>query len=388
MERVLSASLGEIILKGKNRSYFEDRLMKQMRRAIKDIGFDKITHNQGKVYIEADYDKFPQIISRLEKVFGLVYISPCIKVEKDLESIKEACILAMNEKIEKDGARTFKVTTNRVDKSFEIKSPELSRIMGGEILKNVPNMKVDVHKPDSFVYIDIRESAYIYTDRYEGAKGMPAGSNGRGMLLLSGGIDSPVAGYMMAKRGIEISAVHYHSYPFTNERAEQKVKDLAKILTRYLGPIRLYSVNILNIQKEINKNCPAGEMTILSRRFMMRIAEQIAKDKNIGCLVTGENLGQVASQTLEGLTATNSSVDLPIFRPLIGFDKLDIVAIAEEIETYQTSILPFEDCCTVFLPKRPVIKPRLRDIEMSEENLDVEGLINQAIENMEEYLID
>ncbi len=388
MERVLSASLGEIILKGKNRSYFEDRLKRQMRRAIKDIGYDSIHLNQGKIYIEAEESKFPQIIGRLKKVFGLVYISPCIRVDKDLDKIREAAILAMEEKIAREDIKTFKVDTNRVDKSFEIKSPELSRKIGGEILKNVDNMKVDVHNPDTYLYIDIREKAYIYTDRYEGAKGMPSGSNGRGMLLLSGGIDSPVAGYMMAKRGIEISAVHYHSYPFTNERAEQKVKDLAKILTRYLGPIRVYSVNILNIQRAINKNCPEGEMTILSRRFMMRIAERIANNKEIGCLVTGENLGQVASQTLEGLTVTNSSVDLPIFRPLIGFDKLDIVNIAKEIETYETSILPFEDCCTVFLPKRPVIKPRLRDIEKSEESLDVEGLIEDAIENMEEYLID
>lgn len=388
MDRVISASLGELILKGRNRSYFEDRLLKQMRRSIEDIGFDNIYLNQGKVYIEADESKFSRIINRLKKVFGLVYISPCIRTDKDLDSIREAALLAMTEKIERDSIKTFKVSTNRVDKSYAIKSPELSRMMGGAILKNIGGLGVDVHNPDSFLYIDIREKAYIYTDRYDGAKGMPSGSNGKGLVLLSGGIDSPVAAYMMAKRGLGISAVHYHSYPFTNERAEQKVKDLAQILSRYLGPIKMYSVNILNIQKAINKNCPSSEMTILSRRFMMRIAERIANKQAAGCLITGENLGQVASQTLEGLTVTNASVDLPVFRPLIGFDKMDIVKIAKEIETYETSILPFEDCCTVFLPKRPVIKPRLRDIEKSEEGLDLEGLISDAIDNMEEYIID
>lgn len=383
MERVISASLGELILKGRNRAHFEEQLLNQVRKSIKEIGFKKVHSNQGKIYIEAEEEDFPEIMAKLKKVFGIVYISPCIKVERDMEKIKEAVLLAMKEKMAREDIKTFKVDTNRVDKRFEIKSPDMSRMMGGVILKNIDGLKVDVHKPDTYVFLDIKEDVYVYTDKYDGAKGMPAGSNGKGMLLLSGGIDSPVAGYMMARRGLAISAVHYHSYPFTNERAEQKVKDLAEILSRYLGPIRIYSVNILEIQKEINKNCPAGEMTILSRRFMMKIAEKLARRNNIGCLITGENLGQVASQTLEGLTVTNSSVDLPVFRPLIGFDKLDIIEKAEYIETYETSILPFEDCCTVFLPKKPVIKPRLRDIEKSEENLNVEELIDRAINNME-----
>ena len=383
MERVISASLGELILKGRNRAHFEEQLLNQVRKSIKEIGFKKVHSNQGKIYIEAEEEDFPEIMAKLKKVFGIVYISPCIKVERDMDKIKEAVLLAMKEKMAREDIKTFKVDTNRVDKRFEIKSPDMSRMMGGVILKNIDGLKVDVHKPDTYVFLDIKEDVYVYTDKYDGAKGMPAGSNGKGMLLLSGGIDSPVAGYMMARRGLAISAVHYHSYPFTNERAEQKVKDLAEILSRYLGPIRIYSVNILEIQKEINKNCPAGEMTILSRRFMMKIAEKLARRNNIGCLITGENLGQVASQTLEGLTVTNSSVDLPVFRPLIGFDKLDIIEKAEYIETYETSILPFEDCCTVFLPKKPIIKPRLRDIEKSEENLNVEELIDRAINNME-----
>ncbi len=388
MEKVLSLSLGEIILKGRNRSYFENKLISQIKRATSDIGYKNIYKNQGKVYIEADEVDFPQLIKRLEKVFGIVYISPCIRVDKDIKKIERAVIEVVKNKLLNSKVRTFKVETNRVDKSFKIKSPAMSAKMGGVILKNIEGLKVDVHNPDMYLYIDIKERAYIYTDRYEGTRGMPAGTNGKGMLLLSGGIDSPVAGYLMARRGIALSAVHYHSYPFTNQRAEDKVKELAKILSRYLGPIKLYSINIIDIQKEINKNCPASEMTIISRRFMMRIAERIALKEGLGALITGENLGQVASQTLEGLTVTNSSVDLPVFRPLIGFDKNNIINIAKEIETYETSILPYEDCCTVFLPKNPVIKPRIKDIEKSEESLDIYGLIDSAIEKMDIYTIE
>lgn len=388
MKRVLSVSLGEIALKGLNRKYFEDQLIKQMRRAIKDLGIEKIYKEQGKIYIEGNEESFPQMINRLKKVFGLVYISPCIRVDKDMKEIEKASIEAMNLKIEKENIKTFKVDTSRADKNFPIKSPEVSRQIGGVILKNFQILSVDVHNPDTLLYIDIKQNAYIYTDKIKGYGGLPVGTNGKGLLLLSGGIDSPVAGFMMAKRGISISCIHYHSYPFTSQRAEEKVKDLASILSRYTGKIRMYSVNILPIQKAINSNCKEDQMTVLSRRFMMKIAEKIAEKEGYDALITGENLGQVASQTIQGINVTNAAVNLPILRPLIGFDKVDIISVAKDIETYETSILPFEDCCTVFLPKHPVTKPKLKDILESEEALDVEALIQDAIETMETYTIE
>ena len=390
MDKVLSISLGEIVLKGLNRKYFEDQLIKQIRKSTKDIGFDNIYKEQGKIYIEAAEEDFPQLINRLKKVFGLVYISPCIKVEKELEAIGSAAIAALKNKLLSDNnISTFKVDTNRADKSFEMKSPEISMKVGGIILRNFENIKVDVHSPDTYVYVDIKQSAaYVYTDRIKGYGGLPIGTNGKGLLLLSGGIDSPVAGFMMAKRGVEISCVHYHSYPFTSERAEEKVKELARILSRYMGKIKIFSVNLLNIQKEINKKCPEDEMTILSRRFMMRIAERIADYHGFNALITGENLGQVASQTIYGLDVTNRAVALPVFRPLIGFDKVDIIKLAKNIETFETSIQPFEDCCTVFLPKHPVTRPKAENIEKSEEALDVDKLITDAIKDMKIYTIE
>lgn len=388
MEKVLSVSLGEIALKGLNRRYFEDQLIKNMRRVIKDIGFEKIYKEQGKIYIEGEDYKFPQMINRLKKVFGLVYISPCIRIEKNVEDMEKAVIQVMKEKVGNQNIKTFKVDTNRADKSFPIKSPDLSRQFGGLILKNFHDLKVDVHNPDTFVYIDIKQNAYVYTEKIKGYGGLPIGTNGKGLLLLSGGIDSPVAGFMMAKRGVEISAVHYHSYPFTSERSEEKVKELATILSRYTGKIKMYSVNILEIQKQINAKCKENEMTILSRRFMMKIAEKIAEKEKIDALITGESLGQVASQTIQGISVTNAAVNIPVFRPLVGLDKVDIVEIAKDIETFETSILPFEDCCTVFLPKHPVTKPKLEDMLKSEEELDVEGLVSKAIENMKVVIIE
>lgn len=388
MENVLSVSLGEIVLKGLNRKYFEDKLVKQMRRAISDIGFKRIYKEQGKIYIEAGAEDFPQMTNRLSKVFGLVYISPCIRTEKDMDRIGEAAVKIMDSKLKSGDYYTFKVEANRADKKFEIKSPEICKKIGGVILRNFESLKVDVHNPEIQLYVDIKECAYIYIDKIKGYGGLPLGTNGKGLLLLSGGIDSPVAGFMMAKRGVELSAVHFHSYPFTSERAEEKVKDLARILSRYVGKIKIFSVNLLPIQKEINMKCPEDEMTIISRRFMMRIGEKIANFHNFNCLITGENLGQVASQTIYGLTVTNSSVNIPVFRPLIGFDKVDIIEIAKDIETFETSIQPFEDCCTVFLPKHPVTRPKVEDIENSEEALDVDELIENAIKNMKVYTIE
>ncbi len=388
MDRVISVSLGELVLKAGNRKYFEDKLIKRMRESIKELGLEKFYRDQGKVYIEYNIDNEDEIITRLKKVFGLVYISPCYRVSKDMESIKEASELIVREKLADTNLNTFKVKTTRSDKNFPLQSPEMSAEMGGFILKNFDNrLKVDVHEPDFTLYIDIKNEAYIYVDRYEGYRGLPVGTNGSGLLLLSGGIDSPVAAFMMAKRGVKVSALHFHSYPFTSERAEEKVKKLAEILTDYTGKMKLYSVNILEIQKAINENCPPEEMTILTRRFMMRIGEKIAKQRNLQAILTGENLGQVASQTMESMSVINEVVDLPILRPLIGFDKVDIMEIARDIKTYETSIIPFDDSCTLFLPARPLTKPKLDIIKKSEENLEIDELVNRAIENMSEYLI-
>ncbi|KNF09538.1 putative tRNA sulfurtransferase ThiI [Gottschalkia purinilytica] len=387
MDKVVSVSFGEIALKGLNRSYFENKLIKHIKNVIKDLGKSKIYREQGKLFIECDDDDIDLVINRVRKVFGIVYISPCYRVEKDIDEIKKYSIEALKDALQ-EGKRTFKVETKRADKNFPLKSPEISREIGGYLLENIDDINVDVHNPEVYLNIDIRTKCYIYTKKIKGYGGLPLGTNGKGLLLLSGGIDSPVAGFLMAKRGVELSAIHYHSYPFTSERAEEKVKNLANILSRYCGNIKLYSVNLLNIQKEINKNCPEDEMTIISRRFMMRIGEAIAKKEGIDALITGESLGQVASQTIKGINVTNSSVELPVFRPLIGMDKVEITDIAKDIETFETSILPYEDCCTVFLPKHPVTRPKLEDIEKSEEILDVEGLINDAIEKIEVYNIN
>lgn len=381
MDKVLSISVGEIALKGLNRRYFEDKLISQIKKCLHGLPYKRIYKEQGKIYIEAEGD-LEKIINRVKKVFGIVHISPCVRIEKNMEELKKAVVEVTKDKIKENSIKTFKVETNRVDKKFPIKSPEVSRQMGAVILKNIEGLSVDVSKPDLYVYVDIKEYIYVYTDKIKGYGGLPIGTNGKGLLLLSGGIDSPVAGFLMAKRGVEVSAMHFHSYPFTSERAEEKVKSLAKILSIYTGKIRMYSVNILDIQKEINKKCPEDQMTILSRRFMMRIAERVANENNINALITGESLGQVASQTIESLSVTNSSVNMPIFRPLIGLDKTQIIEIAKDIETYETSILPYDDCCTLFLPKHPVTKPKLEVIEESERNLDVEELINKALETM------
>jgi thiamine biosynthesis protein ThiI len=382
LERVISVSLGEIVLKGLNRKYFEDRLIKNMKRVLRDFGEYKIYKEQGKIYIEGLEDHQENAIKRLKKVFGLVYISPCIRTSREMENIREAGLTLAREKLKGDKLTTFKVETSRSDKRYPLKSPEISRDVGGYVLKNTDNLKVDVHNPDFMLYVDIKEYGYVYIDRTKAYGGLPIGTNGKGLLLLSGGIDSPVAGFMMAKRGVEVDAVHFHSYPFTSQRAEEKVLDLAKIVSMYTGPMKIYSVNLLNIQKEINKNCPEDEMTILSRRFMMRIAEEISREKGYQILITGENLGQVASQTIYSVDVINRSVQMPILRPLIGMDKVDIIEISKDIETYETSIKPFEDCCSVFLPKHPVTRPKLEDIVESEAVLDIERLVQEAIDGM------
>lgn len=382
MKNVISVSIGEAALKKGKRNFFENKLLGKIRIATKDLGNPKVYRELGKIYIEVNEDNIERIINRVKKVFGLVYLAPAYRIEKNIDDIRKMALEALEDERRNRDIKSFRIVCKRADKKFPMNSMEVSRDVGGYVLENAKDLKVDLHKPDLYIYVDIRENTYIYTEKVYGYGGLPIGTNGKGLLLLSGGIDSPVAGFMIAKRGVLIQAVHFHSYPFTSERAEEKIKDLAKIISMYTGEIKLYSINILNIQKAINKNCPEEEMTIISRRFMTRIAERIANKNYIDCLITGENLGQVASQTMKALNVTNSSVDLPILRPLVGFNKSEIIEIAEDIETFETSILPFEDCCSVFLPKHPVTSPILKNIEKSEEALNVEDLINNAIDEM------
>lgn len=383
MKRTLIVRYGEIALKGLNKSYFEQKLVKHIQANIRDLGNTRVYKSNGLVFVELNGQDEEEVIARVVKVFGIVSVSPAWKVEADLDVIKETALKLTIERVKDGQFKTFKVESRRGDKSFPLNSPQICREVGGYILQGIEGLKVDVHEPELSIHIDVRDKAYIYSEKIPGFGGLPLGTNGKAMLLLSGGIDSPVAGWMMAKRGVEIQAVHYHSYPFTSERAKEKVMDLAKILASYCGNIRLHAVNLLPIQKEINEKCPEEEMTILSRRFMMKIAEQIAISNGCHALITGESIGQVASQTIEGLTVTNEAVTLPVFQPLIALDKVDIVELAKKIGTFETSILPYEDCCTVFLPKRPVTKPRVERIKESENKLDVERLIEKALADME-----
>lgn len=388
MEKVLIIRYGEISLKGLNRPYFENTLLKNIKKAIKAIGKLRVYKAHGRIYIDLEDYYEEEIIEAVTKVFGIVSVSVAYIFEADMDSICEVALQHAKECIEVDEIKTFKVESKRGNKKFPVKSPEISRIVGGYILKNADTLEVDVHNPDVIINVEVRDKAYIYSRKIPAFGGMPYRTGGKAMLLLSGGIDSPVAGWLVAKRGVEIEAIHYHSYPFTSDRAKEKVIELARILARYCGRIRLHSVNLLDIQKSINEKCRAEEMTILSRRFMMAIAERVALNRKCKALVTGESIGQVASQTLESISVTNSTVNMPVFRPLIAMDKTEIVNISQKIDTYETSILPFEDCCTVFLPDRPVTKPRLEKILESERLLDVEGLIDVAVNNMEVIVVN
>lgn len=387
MDRVISISLGESMLKGRNRKFFEDQLIRNIKRILKLTPDFEIYKEQGKMYISGFEDIEDPVIKKLEKVFGIVYISKCIRTSPDIEDIKEASLIVVKEKLKKKPLSTFKVETIRVDKNYPLKSTYVSPKVGAYILNNIESLSVDVHNPEFQVNIDIKTNAYIYIDKTRAYGGLPMGTNGKALLLLSGGIDSPVAGFIMAKRGVQISGLHFHSYPFTSQRAEQKVLDLASILSIYTGPMKIYSVNLLEIQKEINEKCAPEEMTIISRRFMMRVAEKINQEKEYNALITGENLGQVASQTIYSIDVINRAVQMPILRPLIGMDKVDIVRWARDIETYETSIIPFEDCCSVFLPKHPLTRPRIDEIEKSEMVLDINGLVEDAIKNMKIHYV-
>jgi thiamine biosynthesis protein ThiI len=377
---------GEIGIKGKNRYLFEDALVNQIKFALKNLGEFEVTKEQGRIYIEVlsgyDYD---ETMEALKRVFGIVGICPVVHVEDEgFERLREAVIDYVDKRYSNKNF-TFKVNARRARKSYPMESMEINAELGHYILEAFPQTKVDVHKPDVNLMIEIRNKIYIYSEIVKGAGGMPIGTNGKAMLLLSGGIDSPVAGYMVAKRGVTIEATYFHAPPYTSERAKQKVIDLAKIVSRYSGPIRLNIVNFTDIQLYIYEKCPHDELTIIMRRYMMKIAEDLAKKSGALALVTGESIGQVASQTVQSLAATNEVCAMPVFRPLIAFDKQDIIDIAEKIDTFDTSILPYEDCCTIFVAKHPVTKPNLKHIHKSEENLKekIEELYQKALETVE-----
>lgn len=384
MYNILIAKYGEIGVKGKNRFIFENKLVKNIRNILKPLGDFKVYKEYGRIYVDLeDYD-YEEVIEEVRKVFGIVGVCPAVREDKDYEKLKELALKVLNEKIE-EGYKTFKVVSKRGDKSLPMTSQEMSLDIGGYLVSQVKDkIEVDVRNPELKVTCEYRQNhILVYSDQVEGYGGLPLGTNGRALSLLSGGIDSPVASWLVAKRGMDMECVHFHSYPFTSEKSQEKVRDLAKIISKYCGRIRLHKVNIIDIQKAIAQHCKDEEMTIISRRFMMRIAEEIASKRSCDALVTGESIGQVASQTIQGLTCTNASVNLPVFRPLIAMDKTEIISIAQKIGTFETSILPEEDCCTVFAPKKPLTKPRLERIEKSEDNLDVERLIKEAIENSE-----
>lgn len=382
MQWLLAVSFGEIFLKGRNRNTFYKTATNNIKRNIKDIGYEDMYSESSKLYIKADRKDFDRLTEEIKKVFGIVYISEVVKCEKILEDISKTS-KEMIKYYEKEKDLTFKVESKRTDKSFSLTSPELNAKIGADILKGYNDLKVDIHNPDFTVFIDVKSSAYIYIKRTRGLGGLPLGSSGEGLLLLSGGIDSPVAGFMMAKRGMNINAIHFHSYPFTSKRAHQKAMDLAKILSKYTGKMTVYSINLAEIYKAISKNCPRRETTILSRRFMMRIASKISEKYEYQALITGESLGQVASQTIESMSVINESSKYPILRPLIAMDKKDIIEISEKIGSYEKAIEPYDDCCSIFAPDSPVTKPKLKYIEKSEENLDIENLEDETINNME-----
>ena len=378
---------GEIGIKGKNRYLFEDALVRQVRFALKDVdGEFQVHKSQARIYVdcEGDYD-YDDAVEHLKRVFGVVGICPVVRMEdQGFDQLKKDVVAYMDE-VYPDNNLTFKVESRRARKSYPKNSMEINCDLGEAILDAFPEIRVDVHHPDVMLNVEVRNEIYVYSQIIPGAGGMPVGTNGKAMLLLSGGIDSPVAGYMISKRGVGIEATYFHAPPYTSERAKQKVIDLARIVSRYSGPIKLHVVNFTDIQLYIYDQCPHDELTIIMRRYMMRIAEHFAKEDGCLGLITGESIGQVASQTMQSLAATNDVCTIPVYRPVIGFDKQEIVDIAEKIDTYDTSIQPFEDCCTIFVAKHPVTKPNIDVIRRSEENLSekIDQLVQEAIDTVE-----
>lgn len=382
----------EIGTKGKNRYLFEDALIKQIKHALKHVdGSFTTSKESGRIYIQAegDYD-YDEVTEALGAVFGIAWICPVVQLEKmEFEALKKE-VVSYVDKVYEDKNITFKVDCRRADKKYPVGSEQMNRDLGEAVLLAYPEMHVDVHKPDVLLRVEVRNQINIYSKMIPGPGGMPVGTNGKAMLLLSGGIDSPVAGYMIAKRGVKIDAVYFHAPPYTSDRAKQKVIDLARQVAKYSGPIQLYVVNFTDIQLYIYENCPHEELTIIMRRYMMRIAEQIAGESGSLALITGESIGQVASQTVQSLAATNDVCTMPVFRPVIAFDKQEIIDISERIGTYETSIQPYEDCCTIFVAKHPVTKPNIHVIRKSEQKLTekIGELVETAIGTVEKVWCD
>ncbi|HZK28116.1 MAG TPA: tRNA uracil 4-sulfurtransferase ThiI [Thermoclostridium sp.] len=390
MRTIILVRYGEIFLKGSNKPMFESRLIKNIKKVLYGLGTITVSRSQSRIYVESNDENYPidEAIMRLTKVFGISSVSPVQKLETDQDMIYKEAIRMTKEVLTKYRHETFKVETKRADKTFPLKSMDFSSHLGAVLLKEIPQLKVDVHNPDFIVHVEIREYTYVYSEIIPSVNGLPVGSNGRATLLISGGIDSPVAGWMVAKRGVKLEGVHFYSYPYTSEKAKEKVIRLTKILSQYNLGMKLHIIPFTEIQLAINQHCPQDYLTIIMRRFMMKIAERIALDSGSLGLVTGEAIGQVASQTLESLLVTDNSVTLPVYRPCIGMDKSEVVEISKRIETYETSILPYEDCCTVFVAKHPVIKPNLEKTIKFESVLNIEELIQNAIENIEVMNID
>lgn len=385
MKEIILAKYGEIILKGGNRPKFESILMGNIKNSLKNVAETNVRLAQATVYVEVmDEDKMDIVMDRLSKIFGIVSITRAAVCEKDIEDIKAKA----KEYLKKDltDGKRFKVEAKRSDKKFPYNSPQICMEVGGYLDDEFPGIIVDVHNPDVTVKVEIRDfSAYVYANenKIQGQGGMPIGTGSKATLLLSGGIDSPVAGHMISKRGVEIDAVNFFSFPYTSDRAKEKVIELASILAQYTSKINLYIVPFTEIQLQIRDKCPEEHMTLVMRRFMMRIAEKLARQHKSHALITGESVGQVASQTLAALDVTNAAVDMPVLQPLIGMDKIEIIDRAHEIGTYETSILPYEDCCTVFTPKHPTTNPKRENIEKSERRLDGETLIEAALAGVE-----
>lgn len=388
MKEIILLKLGELVLKGQNRHNFEERLMVNARRRLKAFGEFKVTTRQSITYVEPkneDCDMDGAYVA-MSKVFGAVGVCRCRACEKD----KDAMLAAIQEFLAEDiaNAKTFKVECKRSDKRFPLNSIQLAQYLGGELDELYPHLTAEMHHPDLVIHVEVRdEAAFVHGNTQAGAGGLPVGMGGKAVSLLSGGIDSPVASWMMAKRGLELDMVHFFSYPYTSEAAKQKVLDLAKILTPWTGRLVVHIVPFTEIQEELRRSCPEELFTILMRRFMMRISAEVAKRIGAGALVTGESLGQVASQTMEAMRCTEAVIDLPVFRPVVGMDKEEIVRISRRIEAFETSILPYEDCCTVFTPKHPKLKPTMEQCERAEAKLDVDGLVKAAVDGIERVMI-
>ena len=384
MKEIILCKYGEIVLKGANRPYFESLLTKELKYRLRSYGKFNIWHKQSTLYVKPqdDFCDIDSAFEALKRVFGIAALCRCAIAEKNMDSILETIKEYIPSQM--TDVKTFKVEAKRSDKYFPLKSPEISAIAGGKILECCPYLRVNVKEPDVTVKVEIREeNAYVHARQVKGAGGMPVGSNGTGMLLLSGGIDSPVAGHMLAKRGVKIEAVHFESFPYTSERAKEKVLELASIMTDYTGSMRVHVVSLTKIQEAIARECEEDYFTLLLRRFMMECAQRIAIENDCGALITGESVGQVASQTIQAINVTDNIARIPVFRPCIGLDKEEIVEIARKIGTFETSILPFEDCCTIFTPRHPKTRPELEKVLAEEAKLDFDALVSEALETKE-----